>query len=381
MIVELNGARLRPGNSNYFTGDGTTNTFSLPTSADDDYNLDIGKIQVWMNGEKANVSDYNIVLPNVVFTQPPENGADISITYTAQAEYTYNESTKTVTIINTVPVPAGSLLAVTAFSNHDPYKFKTKVFKGVDYSTATVNVEIGFGEGGFSARDFDNVYTVTTSIGKRYSIDSDQNNAEKVFVHVNGKVLIPSFDYTVSNGFVYIADTILIDANTIIVVTWMDTNTFVSSSTFRMFKDLNENISFNRVSVVDATILEKDLLITDDEIHVENADVLGTPDLVKNVPGVLFIDSERITFWRKEGNVLSGIRRGTAGTAANTVHTKGAVVVDGSGKSEVPNAKLSTWYNTTELAPSDGKGLMLSNTIQANFLKESMGIIPFLRNT
>ena len=387
MIVELNGARLRPGNTNYFVGDGSTVEFILPTSADDDYTFGSSQTQVWVNGSKVNVSDYDIMaldgstVPSVIFVMPPDIGADISITYTGQAEYTYDDSTKTVTISNALDVPDGSMLAVTAFSNHDPYKFKTKIFKGIDFSTSSVSVNIGFDDGGFAVYEFDTVITAVNSVGKRYQIDENQNNAEKVFVSIDGITLTPSFDFTVKDGFVYIADNISIEQNSIIVVTWMNSNVFINSSTFRLFKDLNDNVSYNRVSVVDATMLDKDLSIKDEEIHVSNGEVLGLPNLSKNIPGIIFIGSERITYWHRDGNVLSGIRRGTAGTAASELYTKGTVVVDASGKSEIPNGTVSTWYNLGVDAPTDGKGLMLSNTIQVNFLKESAGIIPFLGNT
>lgn len=387
MIVELNGSRLRPGNSNYFTGDGIATDFPLPSSADDNYTVDtLGKVNVWKNGEKVDVSEYEIEIPDdstvprVIFLLPPADGDDISLTYIAQADYIYNENTRTVTVLNNVEVPDGSLLAVTAFGNHDPYKFKTKVFKGVDIATDTYTVEIGFGDSGFGLYTFDTNYAETTSIGKKYVIDSDQNNAEKVFVTVDGKTLTPSFDYTVSGGYISIADTILIRSDSIVIVTWMDSNVFVNSSTYRLFKDLNDNVKYNRVALVDATVLEQDLGIKDEVIHVSNAEVLGVPDIDKNVPGVIFIGSERITFWNKDGNVLSNIRRGTGGTAASELYTKGSVVVDASGKSEIPNANMSTWYDVSEDGPTNGTGLMLSNTIQVNFLKESAGIIPFLGN-
>lgn len=383
MIVEVDGLRLRPGNSNYFVGDGSTIEFALPTSADDNYGLDISKVQVWIDGTQVNVSDYIITtldgssLPIVMLTTPPPNeGADISVTYTAEAEYTYNPTTKTITVLNTVDVVDGSLLAVTAFSNHDAYKLKTKIFKGVDFSTATVSVDAGFGDGGFDTIDFDTTYTLVNATGKNYVIDSDQSNSEKVFFSVNGKTLSPGFDYTVSNGVITVSDTININADTIIIVTWMSSNVFIDSTTFRLFKDLNDNVSFNRVAIIDSTVLAKDLSIKDESIYLVNANALGIPNIDKNVPGVIFINGERITFWEKNGNVLSKIRRGTAGTAAVELYAKDTLVVDGSGKSVVPSGTSKTWYNLGDDAPSDGNGLMLSDTIQANFLKASKGIIP-----
>jgi hypothetical protein len=154
--------------------------------------------------------------------------------------------------------------------------------------------------------------------------------------------------------------------------------TYISATTFRLFKDLNDNFYYNRVALADAAILTKELKITDTEIHVNNTDALGIPNPDKNVPGVIFIGGERIIFWQKNGNILSQIRRGTAGTAASILYAKGSIVVDASNKSKIPNGEISTWYDLGEEGPTNGEGLILSNTIQARFLKESKGIIPFL---
>ena len=384
MIVELNGQRLRPGNSNYYIGDGSTVAYNLPSSADENYSYMFGRVEIWINGYKINTSNYNITpydgssVPQVVFTIPPREGDDISITYTGDAEYTYHEASKQLTISNKVDIPDGSILAVTAFSHHDAYKFKTKIFKGVDYSTATVNLDIGFGVGEFDILDFDTSIALTKSIGQRYQIDSNQNSADKVFISVDGHTLIAEYDYTVTNGTIFLSDSILVKNDSIIIITWMSASSYVNSTTFRVFKDLNDNYSYNRIAFADSTTLAKPLAITDTEIYVSNAKVLGDPSPSKNIPGVIFIGGERITFWKKTGNVLSQIRRGTAGTAAIELYAKSSIVVDGSNKSAVPNGALGTWYTFGNNAPTNGEGIAFSDTVQAKFLKESKGIIPFL---
>ena len=57
--------------------------------------------------------------------------------------------------------------------------------------------------------------------------------------------------------------------------------------------------------------------LTDTEIYVEDVSVLPEPDLSLNKLGVLTINGERITYlYRDLGtNSVSGLRRGTAGTA------------------------------------------------------------------
>ena len=384
IIVELNGVRLRPGNSTYYTGDGSTLTYNLPISADDDYtNFNISKIEVWIDGFKVDISNYsvnltNIAQPTLIFTVPPKEDADISITYTQEAEYTYSDANNQVTIANNVPVLEGSLLSVTAFSHHDAYKFKTKIFKGIDFASSFIFVDVGFGMNGFASNSFDGTEQVEKALGVIYRIDNNQNNAEKIFVSIDGKTLLAGHDYTIKDGEITIAETISITADTIIIVTWMSPITYTSSTTFRVFKDLNDNFYYNRVSLAETTLLEKPLLITDSEIHVVDGSVLSNPNPSKNVPGVIFIGGERITYWIKNGNILKQINRGTAGTPAAMSYQAKSIVVDASNKSAVPSGALSTWYNLGENAPADGNGLTIADTIQARFLKQSKGIIPFL---
>ena len=384
MIVELNGIRLRPGNSVYYIGDGSTMTYNLPSSADDNYSYGTDKIEAWINGFKVDVSMYYVTpydginAPQIVFSTPPNENDDLSITYTGEAEYKYNAETRKVIVQNMLDIPDGSILAVTAFSHHDAYKFKTQIFKGVDLATATISVTLGYGMDNFDFNEFDTTLAVTNAIGKSYQIDQNQNNADKIFVSVDGETLIAGYDYNVENGKISIADNISIQDNTIIIVTWMSTNSYINATTFRVFKDLNDNYSYNRIAFADATTLAQELKITDEEIYVTNGNVLGNPNPNKNIPGVVFIGGERITFWKKNGNVLGEIRRGTAGTAADLIYAKGSVVSDASSKSKVPNGEIKTWYDLGTEGPTSGEGLSLSNTIQARFLKESKGIIPFL---
>jgi hypothetical protein len=77
---------------------------------------------------------------------------------------------------------------------------------------------------------------------------------------------------------------------------------------------------------------------------VEDASVLPTPNASANVPGVLFIDKERIEYFTKSGNTLGQLRRGTLGTGIKE-HGSGTEVVDASGTQTIPYA--DTVYTNT----------------------------------
>jgi len=93
---------------------------------------------------------------------------------------------------------------------------------------------------------------------------------------------------------------------------------------------------FKRISAQDSTKLVNDLNINDNEIVLEDASFLPTPSPTNKVPGVVWIDRERIEFYKKVGNTIQQITRGTLGTGIKTVHTTGSYVYDAGPDQTVP---------------------------------------------
>ena len=67
---------------------------------------------------------------------------------------------------------------------------------------------------------------------------------------------------------------------------------------FRLFDDMNQNHNFYRISNAGTTTLARDLLITDDKIFVTDGTKLPVPNRELGIPGVVFIDAEKITYYR-----------------------------------------------------------------------------------
>jgi hypothetical protein len=84
-----------------------------------------------------------------------------------------------------------------------------------------------------------------------------------------------------------------------------------------------------RITEKTTTTLTQPLLATDDKIYVTNVDALAQPELNDNIWGVLVIDGERIMYRTRNttDNTVSGLLRGTAGTAASD-HVAGSTVTD-----------------------------------------------------
>ena len=67
---------------------------------------------------------------------------------------------------------------------------------------------------------------------------------------------------------------------------------------YRVFNNMMGDTGYLRISSANSTTLTSTLSITDSDIYVADATKLATPDRVRAVPGVIFINSERITYYR-----------------------------------------------------------------------------------
>ena len=189
---------------------------------------------------------------------------------------------------------------------------------------------------------------------------------------------------------------------------------------FRFVDTMNGAHNFYRISAANTTTLSQTLSLTDTYIHVQNGLALPAPNKALAIPGVVFINGEKITYYRNyaqeiatpwtanlivsndslisysgnyyltTGNVyaqyfanvsssvtqidinsLGQIRRGVDGTgASSTTYPIGTRVVDSSVQQAVPGAvtSLSTLTANTSYVVTDyiSYGLVLTNPITAN---------------
>jgi hypothetical protein len=118
----------------------------------------------------------------------------------------------------------------------------------------------------------------------------------------------------------------------------------VSATGFRIFKDMLNRTFYKRISKNSTTELVDDLIDTINTIQVKDGTALPEPDASNNMPGVVFLDKERIEYFTKNGNTLGQLRRGTLGTGIKD-HSDGTLVVDASGSQTIPYA--DTVYTNT----------------------------------
>jgi len=80
----------------------------------------------------------------------------------------------------------------------------------------------------------------------------------------------------------------------------LDMRVFESDYAFRNFySNLSQgNVTSHRISNAATTTLTSDFFITDEFMYVADATVLPSPDLTYVHPGVVFVNGEKITYWR-----------------------------------------------------------------------------------
>lgn len=149
----------------------------------------------------------------------------------------------------------------------------------------------------------------------------------------------------------------LYDSLNMIVRTKIQNNSAIMS--YRIVHDMGANASstntsiwpkYYGISVASSTTLASNLNITDSNIHVTNASVLTAPNTSLLIPGVIYINGEKITFYTVDlvNNVLGQIRRAVDATGAPAVHAAGSEVVEANLPELITGGNLvhtTTWLN------------------------------------
>jgi len=105
---------------------------------------------------------------------------------------------------------------------------------------------------------------------------------------------------------------------------------------FMQFKDMLNRVHYKRLNAAKATTLAADITQNTLSIAVADGSILTPPNPAANLPGIVFINGERIEFFVKIDNVLSQLRRGTLGTGAPAVHLAGSIVQDAGPTETIP---------------------------------------------
>jgi hypothetical protein len=332
-IVEIDGLRLRPYEGTEYIGDNATTSFALPVrggysqgivNAFTDVTVYVNNVLQQQNigsGGAYVVTDWNGIDNDraVVFATAPAVGDRILIAVSTVAQYLIVDGQ-----LQLVTAPAiGATIAVTTFNDTSQQNILTLVFQG------PVNTGITVTES-YDSTTFD-AGSVTGAPGSfDYSagaIIPDNNldlqrlgvEAGRLWVTLNGYRLFDGVDYTVQGQYLILASGPMASSD-IVAVTEFTESIVPEAMSFRIFQDMRGVQATYRITPATTTFLTAAVSADADIIYVDNAGALSEPDLINGVFGVCTIEGERIMYRNRDTalNTISGLMRGTAGTAATS---------------------------------------------------------------
>ena len=157
-----------------------------------------------------------------------------------------------------------------------------------------------------------------------------------LWVSLNGQLLTANVDYTITESLKYLKITKPLAKNDRLDIVHFAGNRVNEKFGFRIFKDMLNRTHYKRLNNSKIFALDEDLNFYDKDIKLVNSTGISQPDASINVPGVVFIDGERIEYFKVEGHVLSQLRRGTLGTGVKSVYKAGEELMDQSSYQTVP---------------------------------------------
>ena len=221
------------------------------------------------------------------------------------------------------PFNEGDIIRVYTFSNHDSQGIDRQSYDVIERTQMSAN-----SQGYFDYRFLRNglIELRQTAVSVDY-----------VWVALNGKWLTPSADYVLLENKKYIKFITPISEEDIVDIIHFSNPPISAKFGWRQFKDMLNRVHYKRLNVEDEYTLAEPLNWYDRTITlVESEGNLPTPALDSRTPGIIFLQGERIEFFRREGNVLKQLRRGTLGTGVRTVYPAGTKLYNQSFDSTIP---------------------------------------------
>ena len=155
-------------------------------------------------------------------------------------------------------------------------------------------------------------------------------SANYVWVFKNGKLLTPQNDYSLDASGTGVQLYNKVTSNDKVEVLQFTALTSDPKFGYRIFKDMLNRFHFKRLNKDNEYKLQQPLNYYDSNIQLVDSTGIQEPNKALGVPGVVWIDKERIEYFSVDGNLLRQIRRGTLGTGIKEQYPT-ATVVQGQG--------------------------------------------------
>jgi hypothetical protein len=290
--------------------------FQQPTGS-----LSTEDVKVFLNGEEIVAPTqwrFEIATSTIVLADETGQDGDLLEIYVlSESEYTIVGDV--LTIKDTVD--AGEVIDVYQFSNHDILEIER-----IQYDVVSRTA--------LQTEDVDFVKLNRLKVGE-IKLRKPAVDAQYLWLSLNGKLLTPSVDYYITDDRTKVRLTKTPKRNDSIDVVHFTAQTSVSRFAYRQFKDMLNRTHYKRLDSA-ATTLAQPLNYFDLRIEVVDGSTLSEPDKGKNLPGIIFIDGERIEYFVIEGNTLRQLRRGTLGTGVKNIYPAGSKVFDQNRSKTIP---------------------------------------------
>jgi len=291
-------------------------------------------LEVYLNGSKLeNITQWTLNIGNssVVLREAVGQVGDILEVYLVTGA-TYEVIGNRLVFATAPAVDAD--IEVTQFSNHDVIGLERRAFDVVSRSSLTIGS--------------DESATFRLLTGGKLVLDKAAKSSQYVWVSVNGKLLTPNVDYSLDPTRTVVQLLEYPTENDVVEVIHFSDVQSVGRFAWRQFKDILNRTHYKRIDRT--TVLAKALNNFDVRIEVEDASVLPEPNKAANIPGVIFIEGERIEYFIKDGNLLRQLRRGTLGTSVKEHIAAGTTVYDQGTDNNVPykDQLLTQVFEATE---------------------------------
>ena len=243
-----------------------------------------------------------------------------------------------------------AVVEITTFSNHDVQNIERIKYNVITRTTLSVGTV-----------DFQEYTLLTNGFVKLRKPVSD---SRYVWVILNGVQLTPAVDYNVTEDQNHIKIAKAISTSDVVELIHFTGPIASPKFGFRQFKDMLNRVHYKRMDDSTKYMLSQPLNWSDLRIELHNADGLPTPNKTSRIPGVVFINGERIEYFVKQGQTLKQIRRGTLGTGVETVYPAGTAVIDQSIGQTIPYADETL----TQVLTADGT----STAYELDFIPNSV---------
>lgn len=365
VLVIKNGRVLRSSDTIYFNVSGNSRTYDVDVSKYAVNTLDSRFLTVSVNGVNINEGTgytWISVTNQLRLKRGVANSGDrIAVSINVSADYEVTSNTIRFLNENTV----GDQISVITFSNHNILDIERTSFTLRSASTL-IPSSIGYAR-----------YNQSTA--GRIKLESPAIGAEYIWVTVNGKILVPNVDYILENNLNYVVlnKSLHLVYDDVIEVIVFSSDTVRKPFAYKIFKDMLNKTRYSRIDDTVSTYLARNLNSFDTSILVEDATGLSEPSPENNRPGVIFVDSERIEYFRKNGNSLSQLKRGTLGTGVKNIYTIGTLVRDQSAAQLVPykdefDSTVDISDGQTQIIPLNFTPLLDNSTLDNSWYRDTI---------